>query len=161
VVTTQTGQIVSPTTISLTAHTYSMTIPEANTTSTRVVVVGQQTTVLIAALTVSGYLDYLSDFCITPRQATTVGSSVVTSQQPVTQQALTQFVQSNPLLNRGFAYCSNNTRRHIGRNYTLETSTSANAFPTCIFNTRLTQRLRAYDVLPFMRSTCEKQRQFL
>ncbi|MGA8903744.1 MAG: zinc ribbon domain-containing protein [Candidatus Bathyarchaeia archaeon] len=85
IVTTQTSQIVSPTTISRTAHTYSITIAGTSTTSTRVVVVGQQTTVVIAAVTVTGYLDYLSNFCITPRQSTTAGSSVITSQQSITQ----------------------------------------------------------------------------
>jgi hypothetical protein len=90
IVTTQTNPTVSPTTISRTAHTFSITIAGTSTTSTRFVAVGQQTTIVLAPVTVSGYLDYLSSFCIAPRQIITSGVSAVTSQQSI--------AQSNPLV---------------------------------------------------------------
>jgi len=78
-VTTLTNQVVSPTTISRTAHTYSAIIEEASTTTTRVIVVGQQTTLVLPPVTVTGYLDYLSEFCINPRQSSSAVSSAAVS----------------------------------------------------------------------------------
>jgi len=82
-VTTLTNQVVSPTTISRTAHTYSVTIALSSTTTTRVVVVGQQTTIVLAPITVTGYLDYLSEFCINPRQLSSAAVSTASSEQLV------------------------------------------------------------------------------
>lgn|GEM_PF-2649352 len=87
--TTMTNQVVSPTTISRTAHTYSVTIELSSTTTIRFVVVGQQTTVVLAPVTVTGYLDYLSEFCFS---LSSVSVSTVTSEQ------LISTTQSNSLL---------------------------------------------------------------
>jgi hypothetical protein len=95
-VTTLTNQVVSPTTISRTAHTYSATIEEASTTTTRVVVVGQETTVVLPPVTVVGYLDYLSEFCFNPRQSSATSSAAAVSTAASTQ--LIPTTQSNSLL---------------------------------------------------------------
>jgi hypothetical protein len=95
-VTTLTNQVISPTTISRTAHTYSVTLEQASTTTTRVVVVGLQTTVVIAPVTVTGYLDYLSEFCISPRQSSATSIAAVVS--TAASEQLISTTQPNSLL---------------------------------------------------------------
>jgi hypothetical protein len=96
-VTTLTNQVVSPTTISRTAHTYSATIEEASTTTTRVAVVGQQTTVVLAPVTVTGYLDYLSEFCFNPRHSSSATSNAAAVSANASEQLIST-TQSNSLL---------------------------------------------------------------
>jgi hypothetical protein len=77
--TTLTNQAVSPTTISRTAHTYSVTIEQSSTTTTRSFTLGQQTTEVLAPVTVTGYLDYISEFCLTARSVSTASSEQLIS----------------------------------------------------------------------------------
>jgi len=97
VTTTLTTQPISPTTISLTARTFSPIIEASSTTTTRTVIVGQQTTVVFAPVTVTGYLDYLSEFCITRRNSTSVASSVTAVSTAASEQLIST-MQSNSLL---------------------------------------------------------------
>ena len=96
-VTTLTNQIVSPTTISRTAHTYSATIELSSTTTTRVIVVGQQTTVVLAPVTVTGYLDYLSEFCLNPGPSSSATSNAAAVSTAASEQLIST-TQSNSLL---------------------------------------------------------------
>jgi hypothetical protein len=96
-VTTLTNQVVSPTTISRTAHTYSATIELSSTTTTRIFVVGQQTTIVLAPVTVTGYLDYHSEFCLSPRPSSSATSSAAAVSTPASEQLIST-TQSNSLL---------------------------------------------------------------
>jgi hypothetical protein len=77
--TTQTSQLISPTTIARTGRTILVPIANGTVTTTRSVVIGMQTTVTISAVTVSGYLDYFRNFCIATRQLTSTAQSTLTS----------------------------------------------------------------------------------
>jgi hypothetical protein len=79
VTTTQTSQVISPTTIARTGRTILVPIVNGTVTTTRTVVIGMQTTVTISAITVSGYLDYFRNFCIAPRQLTSIAPRQLTS----------------------------------------------------------------------------------
>jgi hypothetical protein len=94
IVTTQTSEIVSPTTIARTGRTILVPVANGTVTTTRTVVIGMQTTVTISAVTVSGYLDYSRNFCIAPRQLTTIAPRQLTS---TAQSTLTSTAESNNL----------------------------------------------------------------
>ena len=96
--TTLTNQVVSPTTISGTAHTYSVTIVRSSTTTTRSFTLGQQTTEVLAPVTVTGYLDYLSEFCFGARHISSATSSAASASTPSPEQIISTTQSSSLLL---------------------------------------------------------------